>query len=48
MLCHLAVLLREKGIPAIVGADEYLLDEGIEYTLDTSKKGTWEDRIYHD
>lgn len=48
MLCHLAVLLREKGIPAIVGADEYLLDEGMEYTLDTSKKGTWEDRIYHD
>jgi hypothetical protein len=36
MLCHFAVLLRERGIPGvIVGARP--LTEGAYYTLDTSR-----------
>lgn len=38
LLCHLSVLLREKGIPAIVGASEDDLQEGQKYLLDTSRK----------
>lgn len=45
LLCHLAVLLREKGIPSIIGVDENLLQEGAIYNLDTSAKGNWQDKL---
>ena len=38
LLCHLSVLLREKGIPAIVGVSATEIEEGAEYRLDTSAK----------
>lgn len=37
LLCHLAVLLRERGIPAICGVDSNTLEEGAVYCLDTTK-----------
>lgn len=45
MLCHLSVLLREKGIPAIVGVDENLLEEGKLYEIDTNINGNWENKV---
>lgn len=45
MLCHLSVLLREKGIPAIVGVDENLLEEGKHYEIDTTINGNWENKV---
>ena len=36
LLCHLSVLLREKGIPAIIGISPFGLKEGAIYRLDTS------------
>ena len=35
LLCHLSVLLREKGIPAIIGVSPFGLKEGEVYRLDT-------------
>lgn len=45
-LCHFAVTLRERNIPAIVGVDINSLDYHRSYTLDTNKKGTVDDKIY--
>ena len=42
LLCHLSVLLREKGIPAIVGINGADLKIGEEYTLDTSRENKLE------
>lgn len=35
LLCHLAILLREKGIPAVCGFEENQLEEGEIYQLNT-------------
>lgn len=44
-LCHLAVLLREKGIPAVTGVDEIMIEEGSVYEINTEVKGTWEEKV---
>ena len=36
LLCHLSVLLREKGIPAIIGVSPFGLKEGEAYQIDTT------------
>ncbi|MDO5531998.1 PEP/pyruvate-binding domain-containing protein [Sutterella sp.] len=38
-LCHLAVLLREHSIPAVTGVDEFELNFGAHYRLDTRRPG---------
>lgn len=38
LLCHLSVLLRERGIPAIIGVNRQTLSEGDRYILDTNAK----------
>ena len=35
LLCHLSVLLRERGIPAIVGVPKHSVKNGHKYLLDT-------------
>lgn len=35
LLCHFAVLLRERGIPAMRGIDDCAVEEGKSYLLDT-------------
>ncbi len=35
LLCHLSVLLRERGIPAIIGISPFEIKEGEVYRLDT-------------
>lgn len=44
-LCHLAVLLREKGIPAITGVDELMIEEQAVYEINTEINGTWEEKV---
>lgn len=46
LLCHLSVLLREKGIPALVGIDENRFSEGEIYEIDTSVSGTCEKKVW--
>lgn len=36
LLCHLSVLLREKGIPAVIGVPPFGLKEGEIYYIDTA------------
>lgn len=45
-LCHFAVTLREKNIPAIVGVDINTLDYESVYTLNTDIEGSIEDKLY--
>lgn len=44
-LCHLAVLLREKGIPAITGVDELMIEEQAVYEINTEINGAWEEKV---
>lgn len=44
-LCHLAVLLREKGIPAITCIDELMFEENSVYEINTELNGTLEEMV---
>jgi phosphoenolpyruvate-protein kinase (PTS system EI component) len=44
-LCHFAVILRELGIPAIVGVDINCLDYDEQYCLDTNTGASLEEKF---